>query len=371
MSYFEEAGWELREYFLILCPEGGYEWLEPFIETPEMQRLKGLSQVCAVERLKLYRTHSYYNVLDHSVACALIVWHFTHDRQQTLAALFHDIATPAFKHCVDFLNGDAKTQESTEALTAEILANSAKIRRLLADEGLTPEEVSDYHRFPIADNDTPRLSADRLEYTLMNGRRMDYGVKIWLSDVKRFYQNLEIGRAADGAPELAFRDLKIAADFINYAHRLWPHWNNERFRLAGQGYADFLKRLIERRELSSAELYWLSDEEVTQRILESDFAEEFQGFLRADKIHYAKEKPKKLTRLSPVSFKGEHKYVVTDFPVKKRWIDPLVLSELRVDLRRGTEKRKYRRVSKLSAPAARQIRRYHARRAQKFAWVEI
>ena len=38
----------------------------------------------------------------------------TKDKKATLAGLFHDIATPSFKHCVDFLNGDYMTQESTE-----------------------------------------------------------------------------------------------------------------------------------------------------------------------------------------------------------------------------------------------------------------
>ena len=30
------------------------------------------------------------------------------------------------------------------------------------------EEINDYHKYPIADNNTPQLSADRLEYSLSN-----------------------------------------------------------------------------------------------------------------------------------------------------------------------------------------------------------
>ena len=37
----------------------------------------------------------------------------------------------------------------------------------------TTEDVADYHRYPIADNDSPRLAADRLEYTL--GNLFNYG----------------------------------------------------------------------------------------------------------------------------------------------------------------------------------------------------
>lgn len=47
--------------------------------------------------------------------------------KKTLSGLFYDIATPAFKHCVDFLDGDYMNQESAEDLTTEIIKNSSKI----------------------------------------------------------------------------------------------------------------------------------------------------------------------------------------------------------------------------------------------------
>ena len=40
---------------------------------------------------------------------------------------------------------------------------------LLKRDNIKIDEVADYHIYPIADNDTPMLSADRLEYTLSNG----------------------------------------------------------------------------------------------------------------------------------------------------------------------------------------------------------
>ncbi|MCI8518860.1 MAG: hypothetical protein HFJ51_01730 [Clostridia bacterium] len=86
----------------------------------------------------------------------MIVWNFTKDKKQTLAGLFHDIATPAFKHCIDFMNGDYGKQESTEELTQQIISESKEIMALLNRDNIKVEEVSDYHIYPIADNDTPR-----------------------------------------------------------------------------------------------------------------------------------------------------------------------------------------------------------------------
>ena len=93
------------------------------------------------------------------------------------------IATPAFKHCVDFLNGDYMTQESTEDLTTELIKQSKEIMALLKRDNIDITEVDNYHLYPIADNDTPKLSADRLEYSLSNALftyRLLYIVKIEL-----------------------------------------------------------------------------------------------------------------------------------------------------------------------------------------------
>lgn len=140
-------------------------------ETPVMQRLKHVGMHCGCEytAYPIYRKATApYSRYTHSLGTAAIVWHFTHDLKQAVAAMLHDIATPAFAHVVDFLNGDHLRQESTESRTRAMIASSPELMALLDKSGLTIDDVDDYHRYPIADNDSPRLSADRLEYTLGN-----------------------------------------------------------------------------------------------------------------------------------------------------------------------------------------------------------
>ena len=60
------------------------------------------------------------------------------------------------------------TQESTEDLTTNIIKNSKEIMKLLDRDNIDVSEIDNYHMYPIADNDTPKLSADRLEYSLSN-----------------------------------------------------------------------------------------------------------------------------------------------------------------------------------------------------------
>lgn len=155
-KYYDNLDNLRKEYFKVLSPVFP-EWLLDFIDTPEIQRLSGISMVCGTDYSKIYDYVSFNSTLDHSVGVALIIWNFTKVKKQTLAGLFHDIATPTFKHCIDFMNGDSEHQESTEERTEQIIKNSKKIMDLLNRDGIKVEEISDYHIYPIADNDTPKL----------------------------------------------------------------------------------------------------------------------------------------------------------------------------------------------------------------------
>ena len=157
-NYLETLNEEIKEYFNILEPDFP-NWLVEYIETKELLSQRYISVTCGTIYSDLFESDFFFSSLDHSVAVALIVWHFTRDKKQTLAGLFHDIATPAFKHCVDFLNGDYMTQESTEDLTTEMIKESQEITKLLKRDGIEIAEVDDYHIYPIADNFGVSLSA--------------------------------------------------------------------------------------------------------------------------------------------------------------------------------------------------------------------
>ena len=59
-----------------------------------------------------------------------------------------------------------KYREYTNVLQS--IADSKEIMNLLKRDNIKLEEINDYHKYPIADNDTPQLSSDRLEYSLSN-----------------------------------------------------------------------------------------------------------------------------------------------------------------------------------------------------------
>ena len=85
------------------------------------------------------------------------------------------------------MNGYHETQESTEELITYMIKNSKEIMKLLERDNIKVNEVDNYHIYPIADNDTPKLSADRLEYTFTNSL---YFKEVWdvqkIREIRKF-----------------------------------------------------------------------------------------------------------------------------------------------------------------------------------------
>ena len=221
------------------------DFLRDFAATLPIERLKQVGMNCGCEYTHFPRFAEIgpYSRYDHSLGVALIIWHFTGSREQALAGLFHDVTTPVFAHVVDFLNGDHLRQESTEAGVAECLAASPEVAALLEQYQIALGDISDYHRYPIADNDAPALSADRLEYTL--GNLLNYGFAD-LKSIEAMYRDLTVGQDERGRPELVFRTPEQAAAFARGALRNSRVYVADEDRFAMQALADLLRLALER-----------------------------------------------------------------------------------------------------------------------------
>lgn len=288
-KYYDTVSKEIKDYFNILEPDFP-EWLNEYIDTKELLSQQYISITCGTIYSDLFESNFFFSSLDHSVAVALIVWHFTHDKKQTLSGLFHDIATPVFKHCVDFLNGDYMMQESTEDLTTEMIKNSKEIMTLLKRDKINIEEVDNYHLYPIADNDTPKLSADRLEYSLSNAlftyRLLDF------ESIKEIYDDIDIQLNEEKEIELGFRTKKIARNFVRITSKLSVIYREDRTRYSMQLLADILKRLNNENKISKKDLYELKESDVISIIENSKYNNIFNIWKNAKKVKISKEKLK-------------------------------------------------------------------------------
>lgn len=310
-NYLENLDETIQKYFKILSDEFP-EFLYEYINTPEMQKQSGISVSCGTIYSKMYN-QMWYSSLDHSVAVALIIWNFTKDKKQTLSGLFHDIATPVFKHTIDFMNKDYEKQESTEELTTKIISESTEIMNLLKRDGIKLEEVSNYHIYPIADNDTPMLSSDRLEYTLSNG--LGSTERIWgLKEINEIYKNIEIQENEMGLQELGFRDLKLAEKFVHTMSILSRLYRREKTIFSMQLLADIIKKMSDKNMISIDDLYKLSEKEVVKKIEQCN----------DENISNCFNIWKNTTEINTNETLPINKYFVNIEKTKVRYINPLV-----------------------------------------------
>ncbi len=262
--------YSVADYHAILCPPEDYpEFLRPYLELPLLTRLKGIGLLCGTDWTRLYRNRFYYSRFDHSVGVALIIWHFTHSKVQTLAGLFHDVSTPVFSHVSDFRKGDALTQTATEEPNELLIRQDAQLARLLAADGLTAEEVCDYHKYPVADNEIPQLSADRLEYMYPSGMALDGS---WTyEEVRRTYNDLTILTNEEGVQELGFKTVSAAEEYTEHfcliGHILQLNEDKVCLHLLGQimnlAVAEGILREEDFMTLSEAQIIKKIDDDVT------------------------------------------------------------------------------------------------------------
>ncbi len=341
-KYDAARKFDTAAYHKILSPEF-LEFLQDYIATPAMQRLGGAGLLCGTDWTPLYKNRFYYSRLDHSIGAALIVWHFTHDKVQTLAGLFHDISTPAFSHVIDFKNGDHLTQTSTENLTESVIRSSKEICALLRRDGIPVEKVRDYHAYPVADNDIPRLSADRLEYMFPSGAAL---LGSWtLEEIAHAYGAVKVLRNEEGREELGFTDTDAAAlytaKFLETGHVL--QLNEDKLTL------QLLARIISCAErahlIRTDDFYVLSEAEIMRRFAcaaDDTYAAGTSGAETASNADCAggssecaaaraefKTLYRTFVSMTKIIRSAEPiaGYFCVNLNVKQRWINPLVQAE--------------------------------------------
>ena len=290
-------------------------FIDELINTPEFKRLENVGMNCGCEytSFPIFAKGKEYTRYKHSIGVALIIWHFTKDIKQSIAGLLHDISSPVFAHVVDFLNGDHENQESTEEKTEEIIENSEEIQKILKKYNLTTKDVYDYHMYPIADNDSPLLSADRLEYTLGNAFYYDFKS---MDELKSMYDDLVVSKNEFGQDEISFKSLDKATEFASVSILNSKVYTADYDRFSMQYLADLLKLAVDKNIITLDDLYTTEDEVILKLERDEELNSKFKEFKGFSKILTSKEKP-------------NHGYWV-NIPAKRRYINPRVASLGRV-----------------------------------------
>lgn len=300
-----------REIPLYLANEAIPASLAEAMELPLLRRLLDVGMHCGLE----YTAYPYfakvepYNRFEHSLGVALLCLRFSKDERIALSGLFHDISTPCFAHVVDFLQGDHEKQEATESLTETMLHDDPGVMAFLKKRGIPLEDVSDYHRYGIADNDAPRLSCDRLEYTLSNF--LHFGVYP-LKTIQALLDDLCLTKNEDGETEIAFQTLGSALLFGKGMLVNADMYTRDEDRFAMEALSRLLSSCLRDGTIEPKDLY-RTEQALIDKLLSS-----------ARKKDWLAYRGLCLVSREPCEIEGTSLLFSASIKTKKRFIDPLV-----------------------------------------------
>lgn len=257
-EYYNNLNPEIKEYFKILSSNIP-KYLMPYIETKTMLRLKDIGFFCGMENGKkdLYNFKYYISRLDHSISTALIVWNFTKNKKQTIAALFHDVRTPATSHVVDYLNEDYITQESTEDGLKDTLNKDKELVNLLQKDGYELVDIIDFKNYPLLDSKRPKLCADRLDGIFITS--LVWAKNINLEEIKKIYNDITLNINEDNNLEYSFKNIKYADKLIELNDKVNELTNDVYDYNAMDICAKLIKYLINKKIITYEDLFILTD----------------------------------------------------------------------------------------------------------------
>ena len=296
----------MEDYLEIFIDEQYPTFLDKYLSTSTLERLKYITQFCGCDYTKLYSPLFTYTRFFHSVVVAHMTWHFTHNKKETIVALLHDVGTPCFAHTIDIFLGDAINQESSEKDIIGILKNDKQLIDYLEEDQVSLNDFKDYSKFPILENKSPNLCTDRLDGVL-------HTCYVWLhthslEQIQEVYDDLVVLKNSLGNPEIGFKTQSIAEKFVQmvyvYAHEL--QGNTDKY--VNKYIAELVKISYRNGLISLDDLYTKKETDICE-IFNNNF-KSWKSFVNAETISRSDTEP-------------QNSYYVS-FDTKKRNAIPLI-----------------------------------------------
>lgn len=151
---------------------GQYEITDPvllaLLDTAVMQRLKGVLQHGITGLIGLTDQTTRF---EHSVGAMLIVRQLGGSLEEQMAALLHDVSHTAFSHVIDYVVDGHDDQSYHDDIKESYLATT-ELPALLASFGYDWHDFLHEEDYPILEQPSPRLCADRVDYFLRDAKSL-------------------------------------------------------------------------------------------------------------------------------------------------------------------------------------------------------
>jgi HD superfamily phosphohydrolase len=226
-----------------------------------------LMQSDAIQRLRSVLQHGITAVLgisqpitrfEHSVGAMILVRRAGGSVCEQAAALMHDVSHTAFSHVADFVFSGATSYH--EEKRREWMAQS-DIPALLSRHGVDWTDFLEDERFPLLEQPSPRLCADRLDYFLRDSLALGILTPAQASHLS--------GSLVVAARRFAVRDLDAARLFgYKYIEADESSWSNKTAILLYELTARALRTALDRSVIAETDL-WGGDKQLWDKISQS------------------------------------------------------------------------------------------------------
>lgn len=261
LEYYKEKLGEIPEFML------------KYLKVPCLLRLKNIGYFCGMDYAskEIYNFSEIITRYDHSLTVAMITWKYTHNKKATLAGLFHDIATPCFSHVIDYMNKDYENQESTEEYTDLIMKSDRALIDALEEDNIDIEDIIDFKRYSIVDNDRPKLCADRLDGLILTGIGWTKSVNKNIIDA--IMDDVIVCNDEDGNQELGFKNKDIAELALKISEEIDCFCHSREDNYMMELLANITNLAIINGIISYNDLYVMNEKEVIKRLKNNNILE--------------------------------------------------------------------------------------------------
>ena len=243
-------------------------FIDKYLNVKTLKRLKYITQFCGCDYTGLYSPRFLFTRYDHSLVVAHMVWHFTHDKKSTIAALLHDVGTPCFAHTIDLVFEDYLNQESSEINIVDLINKDEELKSLLKEDKIEVDDLCDLSKYPILENKSPKLCADRLDGVL-------HTCYIWLhtnnlKEIKEVYDDLTVLTNEDGIEEIGFTNQDKALKFVNMVYTYAIELQTNRDKYVMKYISDVIKKAKDNNLITLNDLYTKKEKDIV-KILDNNF----------------------------------------------------------------------------------------------------
>ena len=268
-------------YLSLLKEDNNPSFLDKYLDCPSIKRLKNIGYFCGMDYASksIYDFGEYISRFDHSLDVALLTYKYTKDKKATLAGLFHDIATPCFSHVIDYMNKDYANQESTEELTEIIIKSDKKLLNNLKEDNIDVDDVINFKKYSIVDNNRPKLCADRLDGVILTG--LFWTKNINLNDINDILNHLIVLKNEENELELGFDNYLVANKVSDVSDKIdeYCHSNEDNYMMELLAY--LTKYVLDNNYINYEDLYILDENNVHKifnKIKDIDFLNNYDLF---------------------------------------------------------------------------------------------